>query len=228
MSIEENLKNVRERIEKAALVAGRDPRGIKLVAVIKKVATEQVFHALAAGVDAVGENRVQEAQARYKIIREKFPAVGYHMIGHLQRNKVGQALDMFDIIQSVDSERLMEEINQRATKIVPILIEVNTSGEASKFGVEPETTIALARFASSLEKIKVRGLMTIGPLTTDPGRIRSSFKKLKELKNRIADSGFPGVEMEYLSMGMSDDFEIAIEEGSNLLRIGRAIFSQPA
>jgi hypothetical protein len=150
------------------------------------------------------------------------------MIGHLQRNKVGQALDMFDIIQSVDSERLMEEINQRATKIVPILIEVNTSGEASKFGVEPETTIALARFASSLEKIKVRGLMTIGPLTTDPGRIRSSFKKLKELKNRIADSGFPGVEMEYLSMGMSDDFEIAIEEGSNLLRIGRAIFSQPA
>lgn len=227
MSIEENLKSIQARIEKAALAVGRNPQEIELVAVIKKVPTELVFQALAAGVKAVGENRIQEAHARYKTIREKFPQVSYHMIGHLQRNKVGQALDMFDIILSVDSARLMEEINQRATKIVPILIEVNTSGEASKFGIEPEKTIELARCASSLDKIKVRGLMTIGPLTPEPEKIRSSFRKLKELRDQIAGGGFPGVEMKYLSMGMSDDFELAIEEGSNLLRIGRAIFGLP-
>lgn len=226
MSIKENLKSVRERIEKIALAAGRNPQEIKLVAVIKNIPTELVFQALGAGVTDLGENRIQEAQARYRLIREKFPGVAYHMIGHLQRNKVGQALDMFDIIQSVDSVRLLEEINKRATKFVPILIEVNTSGETSKFGIEPEKTIELVRLASTFDKIKVRGLMTVGPLVADPDKIRPSFRKLRDLRDQIAARGFPGVEMEWLSMGMSDDFEVAVEEGSNMLRIGRVIFGE--
>lgn len=228
MSIEENLKYVRERIEKIALAKGRNPQEIKLVAVIKNIPAELVFQALAAGVTDLGENRIQEAQARYQLIREKFSGVVYQMIGHLQRNKVGQALEMFDIIQSVDSVRLLEEINKRATKFVPILIEVNTSGETSKFGIEPEKTIELVRLASTFDKIKVRGLMTVGPLVADPEKIRPSFRKLRELRDQIAAQGFPGVEMEWLSMGMSDDFEVAVEEGSNMLRIGRAIFGLPA
>jgi len=226
VSIKENLKSVRERIEKIALAAGRNPQEIKLVAVIKNIPTELVFQALGAGVTDLGENRIQEAQARYRLIREKFPGVAYHMIGHLQRNKVGQALDMFDIIQSVDSVRLLEEINKRATKFVPILIEVNTSGETSKFGIEPEKTIELVRLASTFDKIKVRGLMTVGPLVADPDKIRPSFRKLRDLRDQIAARGFPGVEMEWLSMGMSDDFEVAVEEGSNMLRIGRVIFGE--
>ena len=224
MSIKENLKSVRERIEKIALAAGRNPQEIKLVAVIKNIPTELVFQALGAGVTDLGENRIQEAQARYRLIREKFPGVAYHMIGHLQRNKVGQALDMFDIIQSVDSVRLLEEINKRATKFVPILIEVNTSGETSKFGIEPEKTIELVRLASTFDKIKVRGLMTVGPLVADPDKIRPSFRKLRDLRDQIAAQGFPGVEMEWLSMGMSDDFEVAIEEGATMVRLGRVIF----
>ena len=196
------------------------------MAVIKNIPTELVFQALGAGVTDLGENRIQEAQARYRLIREKFPGVAYHMIGHLQRNKVGQALDMFDIIQSVDSVRLLEEINKRATKFVPILIEVNTSGETSKFGIEPEKTIELVRLASTFDKIKVRGLMTVGPLVADPDKIRPSFRKLRDLRDQIAARGFPGVEMEWLSMGMSDDFEVAVEEGSNMLRIGRVIFGE--
>ena len=233
MSIKENLKSVRERIEKIALATGRTPQEIKLVAVIKNIPTELVFQALGAGVTDLGENRIQEAQARYRLIREKFPGVAYHMIGHLQRNKVGQALDMFDIIQSVDSVRLLEEINKRAqpdggqaTKFVPILIEVNTSGETSKFGIEPEKTIELVRLASTFDKIKVRGLMAVGPLVADPDKIRPSFRKLRDLRDQIAAQGFPGVEMEWLSMGMSDDFEVAVEEGSNMLRIGRVIFGE--
>jgi hypothetical protein len=226
VSIKDNVEKVKSRIAAAAQRAGRDPNEIKLVAVIKNVPLDKVFEALEAGVTDIGESRIQEAEERYSIIKEKFPGVTYHMVGHLQRNKVGQALDMFDIIQSVDSERLVEEINKRAVKPIPVLIEVNTSGETSKFGVEPGKTIDLVRFASqqllgwqqllpsSFDKIKVQGLMTIGPLSGDP---RESFKKLRELSGKIGG-------LKYLSMGMTDDFEVAIEEGSSLVRIGRGIF----
>lgn len=214
MSIKENLQIVRERIASAALRVGRDPNEIKLVAVIKNVPLDKVFEALEAGVTDIGESRIQEAEERYAAIRSRFPSVTYHMVGHLQRNKVRQALDMFDIIQSVDSERLAEEISRRAERPVPILIEVNTSGEASKFGTEPDKTIDLVRFASSFANIKVEGLMTIGPLAGDP---RESFRQLRELSGKIGG-------LKYLSMGMTDDFEPAIEEGSNLVRIGRGIF----
>ena len=221
MSIKENLELVRRRIAAAAVAAGRDPEGIKLVAVIKNVPLADVEAALAAGLTELGENRIQEAEERNQLLRAKYPAVGFHLIGHLQRNKVRQALDMFDIIQSLDSERLAAEISQRAVKPVPVLIEVNTSGETAKFGIEPEQTVALVRYASSLEKIKILGLMTVGPLSGEPS---AAFRRLRELRERIAALDLPGVEMKYLSMGMTDDFEAAIAEGSNLLRIGRGIF----
>jgi len=219
------IEQILSRIESAAARAGRNHEDIKLVAVIKNIPTDLVFQALENGITDIGENRVQEASGRWPAIKTSFPRVTSHFLGHLQRNKVGQALDLFDIIQSVDSGRLIEEINRRAVKPVPILIEVNTSGEISKFGIEPDKMIELVKFASSFEKIKVRGLMTIGPLGGDP---RPGFKKLRELRDHIIELALPQVEMKFLSMGMSDDFEIAIEEGANLVRIGRAIFGLPA
>lgn len=221
MSIKDNLKKIREKIE----AAGGDPAKIKLIAVVKNVPLEQIFQALEAGITGIGINRVQEAADKYPAIKARFPEVAWHMLGHLQRNKVRQALDIFDIIQSVDSELLVEEIDKRAERPIPILIEVNTSGETTKFGIEPEKAIDLVRFAASHEKIKVRGLMTIGPLTGEEEKTRRSFRSLRELKDEIIKQNIPAVEMEVLSMGMTSDFEAAIKEGSNLVRIGRGIFS---
>ena len=223
MSIKENIEAIRRRIGSAASSASRDPGEIKLVAAIKNVPTAAVWQAIEAGLTDLGENRVQEAQERRELIRAKYPAVNFHLIGHLQRNKVRQALDMFAIIQSVDSERLTVEIDRCAIDPVPILIEVNTSGEKSKFGIEPNRAIELVSFASVLEKIRIQGLMTIGPLAGDP---RPGFRSLRELRDKIVDLHLPNVEMKYLSMGMTGDFETAIEEGSNLLRIGRGIFKE--
>ena len=222
MSIKENIGLIRRRIEAAACGVGRDPAEIKLVAVIKHVPTAAIFQALEAGLTELGENRVQEALERDREIKDRYPAANFQLIGHLQRNKVRQALDMFAIIQSLDSERLADEIARRAVKPVPVLIEVNTSGETSKFGIEPGRAVELARHASSLEKIKLSGLMTIGPRSGDP---RAAFRRLRELRDEIGGLGLPGAELKYLSMGMTDDFETAIAEGSNLLRIGRGIFS---
>ncbi len=217
VSIKENLELVRRRIEAAARGAGRDPAEIKLVAVIKNVPLSDIAQAVAAGVTDLGENRVQEAVSRYR----ELAGLTLHLIGHLQRNKVRQALDMFAIIQSLDSERLAREIDRSAVKPVPVLIEVNTSGETSKFGIEPGRAVELVCTAAQLKNIKIQGLMTIGPLAGDP---RPGFRSLRELRDTIAGLRLPNVEMRYLSMGMTGDFEEAIAEGSNLVRIGRGIF----
>lgn len=230
MSIKENITLVQERIAAAAQKSGRSLADITLVAVVKTIPAERIEEALACGVTAVGENRIQEATIHYQALAAKYPRLKWHLIGHLQRNKVRQSLDMFDIIQSVDSERLVEEIDARSPQTnrwlsapVPVMIEVNTSGEPSKFGVEYSSAIELVRFAAKF-RLSVQGLMTMGPLTDDQARIRTSFRKLKELADQVKGLGLPAVEMRYLSMGMSSDFEIAIEEGANLVRIGRAIF----
>ncbi len=221
MSIKENIGLVRRRIDSAARAAGRDPGGIKLVAVIKHVPLPDIFQAVEAGITDLGENRIQEAQSRHAELKAKYPSIVLHLIGHLQRNKVRQALDMFAIIQSLDSERLAREIDRSAAGPVPVLVEVNTSGEASKFGVEPNQAVELVRTAAQLKNIKIQGLMTIGPLAGDP---RPGFRSLKRLRDEIAGANLPNVEMKYLSMGMSGDLEAAVAEGANLLRIGRAIF----
>ena len=229
MSIKENLQNIRTQIEKAASSAGRDPQEIKLIGAVKNVPTELVLRALEAGLTNIGENKVQEARVRYDEIKDKFPNVAWHMLGHLQRNKVRQALEMFDIIQSVDSERLAREISCRfqvaGCKLqVPILVEVNTSDETTKYGMPIDSTIDFLQKVSNFGNIKVQGLMTIGLFTDDLEKVRPCFIKLRKLSEEIKKLNFPNVAMRYLSMGMTGDFEVAIQEGSNMLRIGRGIF----
>lgn len=229
MSVKENLLSVRGRIEKSAASIGRDPSGIKLIGAVKNVPLELVVQALEAGLGDIGENKVQEAKARQEEIKARFPDVTWHMIGHLQRNKVRQALGIFDIIQSVDSERLAREISERARgtgRRVRVLIEVNTSAEAAKYGIPVDLTIELLKNASNFGNINVEGLMTIAPLADDPEKARPYFVKLRELSEEIKKLNLQNVEMKYLSMGMTDDFEVAIQEGSNMVRIGRAIFGE--
>jgi len=229
VSVKENLLSVRGRIEKSAASIGRDPSGIKLIGAVKNVPLELVVQALEAGLGDIGENKVQEAKARQEEIKARFPDVTWHMIGHLQRNKVRQALGIFDIIQSVDSERLAREISERARgtgRRVRVLIEVNTSAEAAKYGIPVDLTIELLKNASNFGNINVEGLMTIAPLADDPEKARPYFVKLRELSEEIKKLNLQNVEMKYLSMGMTDDFEVAIQEGSNMVRIGRAIFGE--
>ena len=213
--IKENVLKVRKRIESACLRARREPVAVKLIAVSKNRSIEEIEEAVASGITEFGENRVQEALLKYSAL----PAQ-WHMVGHLQTNKVKDAVKIFNLIQSVDSLRLAREINQEAlkvNKIQEILLEVKVSPEATKFGLSPEEVPGVIREASGLDNIKIKGLMTIAPIVQTPEEARPYFRMLKDLRARI-DSKM------ILSMGMSDDFEVAIEEGSDMVRIGRAIF----
>ncbi|MFH1683558.1 MAG: YggS family pyridoxal phosphate-dependent enzyme [Candidatus Margulisiibacteriota bacterium] len=225
MSIQENLQIICSRIAKAAESVGRNPNEITIIGAVKNQPTEKIIQALEAGLRNIGDNKVQEAKARFDEIKARFPNVTWHMIGHLQRNKVRQALDVFDIIQSLDSERLAGEIQAKA-KEVSVLVEVNTSGEETKYGIPADSTIDFLKKLSKFGNIKVQGLMTIAPLIDDPEKVRPYFKKLKDLSENIKNLNLPNIEMKYLSMGMTDDFSVAIQEGSNMVRIGRALFGQ--
>ena len=216
-AIEYNYRILKERVAKAAERVGRSPSDIVIVAATKTVPPEKIKIALELGIRIIGENRVQEAL-------QKKPLVGggeWHMIGHLQRNKVKKALQLFDCIQSVDSLRLAEEINKRASSPVRVFVEVNTSGEPTKYGVSPDEAIDFVCKVAELPNLKVEGLMTIGPLHGDP---RPAFRTLRQIGDKLNALNIDDVHIKYLSMGMSDDFEIAIEEGSNMIRIGRALF----
>jgi pyridoxal phosphate enzyme (YggS family) len=221
-TIAENIKLIKNRIEQAAKRAGRDPADIKLVAATKDVPADLIEEAVQAGITDIGENRVQEAEQKFDAL--KAVPVTWHMIGHLQTNKVKQAVEIFSVIQSVDSERLADEISGRARKRIDVMIEVNTSGEAAKFGISPDKAVQLARYIAGLKDLRLIGLMTVGPLTSDGSAARKSFRMLAGLFDQIKGLNLPAVELKYLSMGMSQDFETAIEEGSNLVRVGRAIF----
>jgi pyridoxal phosphate enzyme (YggS family) len=224
MSIRDNVDKVMERIARACRRAGRDPDEVTLVAVTKTVAPDRIQEAVDAGLRVLGENRIQEAEAKIDAVRGE---VTWHMVGHLQRNKARKAVMMFDMIQSVDSLRLAEELSKRGGETgrgMDILVEVNTSGEESKFGVPPDGAVDLVRRISGLPGLAVKGLMTIGALTGDEGVIRKCFRSLRGLADEVRRAEIPLVEMRYLSMGMTSDFELAIEEGSNMVRIGTAIF----
>lgn len=221
--INSNLASIKQRISEAAQGAGRSAEDVKLIAVTKTVPVELIEEAIQAGITDIGENKVQEAEAKAEV----FSSVTRHMIGHLQRNKVRQALGIFDIIQSVDSERLAAEIEAKAkAKVVLILIEVKTSDEAAKYGVPADATIEFVKKIAGLKHLKIQGLMTMAPWFDDPEKARPYFKTLRELRDKIVELKIPNVEMKYLSMGMTDDFEVAIQEGSNMVRIGRAIFGK--
>lgn len=224
MSIAENLKSVQDRIAAAAERSGRDPSSIKLVVVTKTVDAEQIQEAVAANATILGENRVQEAKEK---IEKLGPIAHWHLIGHLQTNKARYAVKLFDMIHSVDSLELAKDLDKQAAKInkkQDVLIEVSIAGEASKAGVAIHDAPTLIQEAAKLKNISIKGLMTIPPFLDDPEAVRPYFRKLRELAASIARENIPGLSMQELSMGMSGDFETAVEEGATLVRVGKAIF----
>jgi len=210
MSIQENIKRIKNQI----------PDSVKLVAATKTRTPEEINEAINAGVIAIGENYVQEALQKYEKIDH---SIELHLLGHLQKNKINKALQIFDYIQSVDSFELAEGINKRAQKIIPVFIEVNIAGEDTKFGLKKEELVDLLKMISKLEKIRVEGLMTM-PYFDNPEDARPYFKEMKLLFEKIKSMNIPNVTMKYLSMGMTNDYKIAIEEGGNMIRIGTGIF----
>ena len=228
MTIANNLKTVMHRIAAAAKRAGRDPASIQLVVVTKTVDIERISEAVAAGAFVLGENRVQEA-------KEKIGTLGavarWDLIGHLQTNKAKYAVKLFDLIHSVDNLDLARELDKQAARIGKkqnILIEVNIAGEASKAGMAVKNAPLLVRESAQLKHIAIQGLMTVPPYSDNPEDSRPYFRVLRELAHSIAMENIPNISMNELSMGMSGDFEVAIEEGATLVRVGTAIFGERA
>ncbi|MEP9410605.1 MAG: YggS family pyridoxal phosphate-dependent enzyme [Candidatus Brocadia sp.] len=225
MSIKENLEQVRQNIANAALKAGKRPEDIVLVMATKTVDPERIREAINAGGRIIGENKVQEALKKYEILKDE--DAEWHFIGHLQTNKVKDVLKFADMVHSVDRLHLVEKLDQRLLhegRSMDILIQVNTSHEESKYGVAPEDAISLVKQTAKYDTLNVYGLMTIGLFTRDEIKIRKCFRMLKEIYDNIVKEGIERVQMKYLSMGMSGDYQIAIEEGANMVRIGTAIF----
>ena len=221
-----NLEKVQERIAQAALGAGRNPDDIQLVAVSKTVSAATIQQAINAGVTILGENYLQEAR---KKIEEIGHAVRWDFIGHLQSNKAKYVVDLFDIIQSVDRLSLAQEINRLAKKkgkTVKVLLQVNISGEEAKSGIDPAGVTALLRETLTLANLSVQGLMTMPPYFDDPEKARPYFVALRELRDSLRKEHGKYTDLKELSMGMSADFEIAIEEGSTIVRVGTAIFGE--
>ncbi|MDD5246056.1 MAG: YggS family pyridoxal phosphate-dependent enzyme [Candidatus Omnitrophica bacterium] len=220
---------INKRITRACLACGRDPRVIRLVAVSKTAGIAQIEEALACGITDLGESRVQDAVSKFNAIRTTQYAgrASWQMIGHLQTNKVKEAVEIFDLIHSVDSLRLAGEIGRQAArinKVQDILIEVKTSAEAAKFGFPPEEAVLAAREISKVKNLRLLGLMTIAPFVEDPQQARPYFRQLRELLDQINAERISPNAVRELSMGMTNDFEAAIAEGATILRIGRAIF----
>lgn len=221
-TISDNLLDIHERIRKAAKRAGRDPGEVTVIAVTKTVEPKRIKEAISAGLRVFGENYVQEAQEKMGKFKEK--SLKWHFIGHLQKNKARVAVDIFELIHTVDSVELAAELNKRAKAPVEVLIEVNIAREKTKAGVDPDGAVKLARAVSAMPNIKLRGLMAIPPSFEQPEMSRPYFAMVRRLAERINKERFPGVYMRDLSMGMSGDFEVAIEEGATMVRLGTAIF----
>ncbi|MEN1759510.1 YggS family pyridoxal phosphate-dependent enzyme [Anoxynatronum sibiricum] len=224
MSIGENLRIIQERIRESLIKSVSPERQIDVIAVTKKVAVDQIQEAVNLGVRNVGENKVQEMLGKFDQIDG---LVNWHMIGHLQRNKVKYIVDKVSLIHSVDSLPLMEEISVRALKSgrqIDCLIQVNVSGEVSKFGIEPTELEDLIKKSQELSGIRAIGLMTMAPYDDNPEKARPYFKKLNELFQLTKEKRLSSVEMKVLSMGMSNDFDVAVQEGATMVRIGSALF----
>ncbi|MDD5566443.1 MAG: YggS family pyridoxal phosphate-dependent enzyme [Candidatus Omnitrophica bacterium] len=225
--VRENIMKVRLRIASACARVGRNPSGVRIVAVSKYRSLREVEEAVESGVFDVAENRLQEATLKHASLSPDFGNIRWHMVGHLQTNKAKQAVRMFDFIHSVDSIRLAQEIQIQASKIDKtqnILVQVNTSGEKTKSGFTPQDVKEAIRIIAGLKHLAVKGLMTIAPIVQDHEQARPYFRLLRELLNEVNSLLNTQHSMQELSMGMSDDFEVAVEEGATMLRIGRAIF----
>lgn len=227
-SVRENIQNVQDRIASAAQRVGRDVNLIELVAISKTKPVSLIDEAIDLGITDIGENQVQEARNKHSQVNRP---VRWHLVGHLQTNKVKQALQIFDLIHSVDSIRLLTEINRRSCQLnrqTDVLIEVNTSGEESKYGLQPNEVPSFMESALECTHVRINGLMTIGKFVPEPEEVRPSFTLLRKIQETIDSQGYPKVQMRFLSMGMTNDFEVAIEEGANMVRIGSAIFGERA
>ena len=225
MSIRENIDCILKRVNDACEKTGRNPEDITVVAVSKTVDYQRAKEAVEAGINNLGENRVQELVSKYEEL--KSTDVKWHMIGHLQKNKVKYIIDKTELIHSVESLELAEEINKRAIKnnlTANVLIELNIGEEESKFGINEENVYNFLSSMEKFENIKVLGLMTVAPFCENPENVRWVFKKMKNIYDKASTMKLQNVQMKYLSMGMTNDFEIAIEEGSNIIRVGTAIF----
>jgi len=225
-TIVDNIAQVRERIHRAAKRSGRNPEEIRLIAATKTVEKERVLQAIEAGVENFGENYVQEAQGKIEALGHP---VAWHFIGHLQTNKAKLAARLFDTVHSVDSVKLAAELSRWAKqqgKVLPVLLQVHLSGEGTKFGALEEEIWEMAEACSALDGIRIRGLMTMPPYFEDPEEARPYFVKLREIGERLARKTIPGISIVEYSMGMSNDFEVAVEEGATMVRVGTAIFGQ--
>lgn len=225
MYIKENIADVRKQIQQTCGKIGKKTDEIQLIAVTKTVDATKINEAIKEGIDHIGENKVQEIREKYVSL----PNVNYHMIGHLQTNKVKYIIDKVKLIHSVDRISLAEEINKRAKKhniIMDTLVQVNVAKEDTKFGLECEEVYDFLDRIQSLENIRVKGLMTIAPYEENVEAVREYFKELKEMFEEIKNKNFSDTEMKYLSMGMTNDFRVAIEEGSNMIRVGTGIFGR--
>jgi pyridoxal phosphate enzyme (YggS family) len=223
--IAENVRYVRERIARACERSGKDPGNVRLIAVTKTFDAARVLEAVESGVSDIGENFVQELLGKREKINN--PAIQWHFVGHLQSNKVRFIADFVHLIHSVDHRSVAEEIDKRGAKIgrvVNALVEVNTTGEQTKFGTRPEETVEFIRSIAHLKNLKLKGLMTIGPFLPSPEDSRPSFRMLRALSDEVRKEEIENVEMTDLSMGMTHDFEVAIEEGATMIRLGTAIF----
>jgi len=230
MSVTENIAAIRERIASAARRAGRRPEEIALMAVSKTHPAERIREAHAAGLRLFGENRVQEFAGKADALAD-LAGAKWHMIGHLQTNKASKAAELFDAVDSIDTLKLAEKLDSAAralNKKLNVLIEINVGAEAAKSGLMPDSRDLedLLRAASRFEALEFHGLMTVPPFTGDPEGARPYFRKLRELRSAIAARKLPAVGVDVLSMGMSHDFEVAIEEGSTCVRVGTAIFGE--
>ena len=225
-ALPQRIEAVRTRITEAAETAGRDPSDVRIVAVTKTFPLELVEGAIAAGLHEIGENRVQEGREKIEALGED--AATWHMVGHLQTNKVRWAVRLFDTVHSVDSPRLAEEIQSRAEReeidVFPVLVQVNTSGEQSKFGIDPSGLRPLLEGMAELDRVRVDGLMTMAPFDERESVVRPAFVRLRELFEQVGSWELPGVQMQQLSMGMSNDFEWAVAEGATLVRLGSVLF----
>ena len=222
--IEENLKQVHDKIEKACRKVGRDPGEVTLIAVSKTKPVEMLREAYDAGERVFGENKVQEIMDKYDLLPED---IQWHMIGHLQRNKVKYIVDKVSMIHSVDSVRLAQTIEQEAAKknvCVPILIEVNVAEEDSKFGLKMEEVLPLLEEICTYPHIQVKGLMAIAPFVENPEENREVFQKLRKLSVDIVKKNINNITMSVLSMGMTGDYEVAVQEGATMVRVGTGIF----
>lgn len=225
--IVENIRTIQQRIATACERSGRPPSDVTLLAVSKTFSEETIRQAVDAGVVDIGENYVQELLGKREQLND--PSIRWHFIGHLQSNKVKYIADWIHLIHAVDSIGLAEEIHKRATvagRTIDVLVEVNTSGESSKFGVRPGETLDFIRTLSALHNVRINGLMTIGPFLPDPEQSRPMFRTLRELRDQAMALNQQNVAVRHLSMGMTGDFEVAIEEGATIVRIGTAIFGR--